>query len=329
MNEPATKLLVPADRIEKSGRQVMALPITDESSAVLAVIARAASDPTIDISKMQQLLAMHESMKAKQREQLFIGAMADFKSAPPEILKDRHVRFETSKGVTEYDHASLASVCDAIIAGLSRVNISHRWKIEQNGKIRVTCILTHQAGHSEETALESAADESGGKNSIQAIGSAVTYLSRYTLLAATGLATKDQDDDGVDAELVGPGQVEAIEEKIKDSGLSRAALLEYLCITSPEQILACNFATVLERIEEKRKRVSTTDAATYTAKRMRDAMLLDLGEIAIAETIREMNAELNKDQANFNAAWTLLTSQERTAWKGWMDYQEPNRGNRY
>jgi hypothetical protein len=52
-------------------------------------------------------------------------------------------------------------------------------------------------GHSEEGAvLEGAPDTSGSKNSIQAVGSTVSYLERYTLLAATGLAAKDQDDDG-------------------------------------------------------------------------------------------------------------------------------------
>jgi hypothetical protein len=51
-------------------------------------------------------------------------------------------------------------------------------------------------GHHEETTLSSSPDDSGGKNSIQAIGSAVTYLQRYTLLALTGLATREQDNDG-------------------------------------------------------------------------------------------------------------------------------------
>jgi ERF superfamily len=60
----------------------------------------------------------------------------------------------------------------------------------------VTCILTHQMGHSEETTLAGAPDNSGSKNSIQAIGSTVTYLERYTLLAATGLAAANGDNDG-------------------------------------------------------------------------------------------------------------------------------------
>jgi hypothetical protein len=40
------------------------------------------------------------------------------------------------------------------------------------------------------------ADATGNKNPVQQIGSTVTYLQRYTLLAATGLATSDSDDDG-------------------------------------------------------------------------------------------------------------------------------------
>ena len=60
----------------------------------------------------------------------------------------------------------------------------------------MTCILTHDMGHSEETSLEGSADNSGSKNSIQAIGSSVTYLERYSLLAATGLAVKNADNDG-------------------------------------------------------------------------------------------------------------------------------------
>ena len=47
--------------------------------------------------------------------------------------------------------------------------------------------------------MQSLPDTSGSKNSIQAISSAVTYLQRYTLLAATGLSTSELgnlDNDG-------------------------------------------------------------------------------------------------------------------------------------
>jgi hypothetical protein len=75
--------------------------------------------------------------------------------------------------------------------------LSHRWETEQKDNlIRVTCILTHALGHSERVVLEARPDDSGKKNAIQQVGSTVTYLQRYTLLAITGMATTDQDDDG-------------------------------------------------------------------------------------------------------------------------------------
>ena len=66
-------------------------------------------------------------------------------------------------------------------------------------------------GHSESTTLQSPPDASGGKNSIQAIGSAVTYLSRYTLLAITGLATGENEDDGqgYEPEKIGLAKLES------------------------------------------------------------------------------------------------------------------------
>jgi hypothetical protein len=42
--------------------------------------------------------------------------------------------------------------------------------------------------------LRAGADQSGAKNSIQAIGSTISYLQRYTLKAALGLAAANDDD---------------------------------------------------------------------------------------------------------------------------------------
>lgn len=44
--------------------------------------------------------------------------------------------------------------------------------------------------------MRAPSDLSGNKNAIQAIGSTTTYLMRYTLIAAFGLTTADEDNDG-------------------------------------------------------------------------------------------------------------------------------------
>ena len=74
---------------------------------------------------------------------------------------------------------------------MGRHGLSYRWDIGQrDGRIHVSCIVTHKAGHSETVTMDAAPDNSGKKNSIQQIASSVTYLQRYTLLAIAGLATK-------------------------------------------------------------------------------------------------------------------------------------------
>jgi len=112
------------------------------------------------------------------------------------IDKDKTVSYATGAGKTTYNHASLANVTEKINEALRKCGLSASWQTKQNGGILVTCKITHIQGHSEETTLSAPSDTSGSKNAIQAIGSTITYLERYTLLALTGLATYDQDDDG-------------------------------------------------------------------------------------------------------------------------------------
>lgn len=144
-----------------------------------------------DIDKLKQLMDLQERWEKNEARKAFVAAMNKFKADPPAIAKNKEVSF----GNTHYKHATLDHVCDVVTKSLSEHGISHRWKVEQSPEsIAVTCVLTHELGHSEETKLVGAADNSGSKNSIQAIGSTVTYLQRYTLLAATGLAAGNDND---------------------------------------------------------------------------------------------------------------------------------------
>jgi hypothetical protein len=90
------------------------------------------------------------------------------------------------------DLATIAKIVDPILAAHG---LNYRYKSESNGEVKVTCVISHRDGHCEENSLTSKPDTSGSKNGIQALGSAVTYLQRYTLKLALGIATS-KDDDG-------------------------------------------------------------------------------------------------------------------------------------
>lgn len=189
-----------------------------------------------DIDQLTKLMDLSERWEANQARRAYVEAMTRFKSNPPEIRKTKHVNIP--RGAT-FAHATLAEIVDAVCQSLSSYGLSHRWETDQsNGMVTVTCVITHELGHSERTTLSASPDASGSKNSIQQIASTVTYLQRYTLLAATGLAAKDMDDDGVGA---GPRIVVASEkdiaqvrDMIEATGANREAFLKWLGVPLEE-----------------------------------------------------------------------------------------------
>jgi hypothetical protein len=169
-----------------------ALATTNEMQAGPLAMAMQAMKAGMSIADMRAMLDLQKDWEANEARKAYVQAMSEFKQNPPEILKRKEVAFNG----TQYMHATLGDVTQAIMQALAEHGISHRWDTTQsNGQIVVTCILTHKLGHSESTTLEGAPDDSGKKNRIQQMASTVTYLQRYTLLAATGLATKDMEDD--------------------------------------------------------------------------------------------------------------------------------------
>lgn len=146
------------------------------------------------VEALEKLMALQERWEAKEAAKSFKQAMVDFQAKKPKLVKSDEVAFN---GKLQFKFASLGSVQSAIDPVLSLCGLSYRWEqIEKDGRIEITCIVSHVNGHTERTSLSAPLDKSGSKNDIQSIGSTVSYLKRYTLEGALGLAS-DKDRDGV------------------------------------------------------------------------------------------------------------------------------------
>ncbi len=150
---------------------------------------------------LERLLALQERWEANQGRKAFDEAMAAAKAEIPVIRKNRTVDFTSSKGRTHYRHEDLAEIAETVNPVLGKYGLSYRFKTknEPNQPIIVTCIISHEKGYYEETTLSGPRDDSGNKNSLQQVGSTLTYLQRMTLKAALGLAAAE-DDDGQKSE---------------------------------------------------------------------------------------------------------------------------------
>lgn len=209
-----------------------------------------AMDRGADLDKLQQLMDLQRLWEANEARKAFVAAMTAFKANPPDIVKTKLVEY----GNTKYKHATLADVCAAAIQGLAQHGISHRWDVAQSDKITVTCVLTHSLGHSESVSMTAPADTSGQKNAIQAIASAVSYLQRYTLLSITGLAARDQDDDGQAAGVatITAKQAADLLALADEVGLEVGKLLAWLKVERVEDLAAVHYQKAIAALESKR-----------------------------------------------------------------------------
>ena len=181
---------------------------------LLAELSRKTSDPQAAIEIAKQIVELQtrqetlwQSYERFEWEKLdreakvaFAKAFSQFKADAPKILKTKHVNFPNSKGgSTDYWHVELDKACDLLIPALLKVGITHQWPSEDlpDGRVRVTCLLRHRLGHEYKGAtLAGPADQSGGKNPIQGVGSSTSYLERYTFLATCGIVPTGVDNDG-------------------------------------------------------------------------------------------------------------------------------------
>jgi len=205
-----------------------------------------------DLDKLEKLLTLQERWEANEARKAYNAAMAAFKANPPQIDKDKEVSFGAGKA--SYKHASLYNVTQKISTALSQHGLSAAWATKQDGKlITVICTVTHKLGHSESTSLAADPDATGSKNPIQAIGSTVTYLERYTLLALTGLATFEEDDDAQGIEYIDDKQKNTLLDMIADTGTNLPKFLDYLKVDDLDKLPKVKFQQATTALENKKK----------------------------------------------------------------------------
>jgi hypothetical protein len=125
--------------------------------------------------------------------------MARFQSLVPNIPKQ--------KQGYGYLYAPLGDIDRAIKGALRECGLAKTWRqIEEVDQVTVICVVTHEGGHSKEypigpvpwALLEKPTSNEGKSkmNGLQHRGAVLTYLQRYSLIGALGLATADADTDG-------------------------------------------------------------------------------------------------------------------------------------
>lgn len=244
-------------------------PVPSVASSPMLSLLSDAIQKGMPIEVIREIKGMAQEMAADEARRAFDAALSDAKAEIPVITKNRKVGYEhkTGDGSTEYWHEDMGQIARIVAPILSKHGLSYRFKTESklNEPVVVTCIIAHRAGHFEENTLSAGRDDSGKKNSLQAIASTITYLQRYTLKAALGLAAAADDDakTSEQPETITDEQAaelnELIEVAVEQLGNTtierhRAAFLTHMRVEQLSDIRSRDFRRAVAAINSTRPR---------------------------------------------------------------------------
>lgn len=254
MSEAAALTVIEGD-FERSPQPYAMTAITP-----MAMLSNAVSSGA-SIETVEKLMGLHERWEANQARKAFDNALAAAKAEIPVIVKNRVVDFPTDNGKsrTTYAHEDLGEIARTVDPILARHGLSYRFRTvsELNQPIAVTCIVAHRDGHSETNTLTAGRDDSGKKNAIQQIGSTITYLQRYTLKAALGLAAAADTDgasSGNEPDYITEDQVIELRELLEATGSDLAKFKAHFKVEHLPEIRADKFEIARALLAQKAQR---------------------------------------------------------------------------
>lgn len=187
------------------------VPAVVDQQPMISMIERAARDPTIDIEKLERLIALQEKAQLRQSEQAFNGAMSSAQSEMGPIAAD------SNNPQTRSRYASYF----ALDKSLRPIYAKHGFALSfgtgettQEQYIRVICYVSHRDGFTRTYHVDMPADGKGAKGGdvmtkTHAVGSGMTYGQRYLLKMIFNIAI-GSDDDGNAASPRVPSPSEAV-----------------------------------------------------------------------------------------------------------------------
>lgn len=216
----------------------------------IAMMERLAMADNVDVAKIEKMMDLQERILDRNAKQAY---MADFAQMQPELPAVER------KGTAHNDkkYAKYEDVIEAVRPHLGKYGFGFSHKVNQtDAKIEVICTLTHRSGYSESTQFVAAADASGSKNAVQAVGSTISYGKRYTLLALLGIATEDEDKDGNNPnDFITEEQAQEINNRLDAAGANKITFCKMLKVNSFTEIKSKDYSNAIQWVIKKEKAV--------------------------------------------------------------------------
>jgi ERF superfamily len=262
-----SKALHVTEQSEKPVERLLPASPSGSPSTVLALIERVALDPRADVEKLERMMAMYERVKAKEAELAYNAAKGRIlkKLAGIKIVKNRSVLCEVERGKPQkgtyeaFKYAPLEEIDKHLRPLLAEedMDLSYSDETSEGGGILIRGRLKHlPGGHYEDSFMPAPLDTTGGKSSVQAVGSTNSFLRRYVACNIFNIVVVGDDDDGTGG-TIDEAQTKTILDLIKKAKAGTKFLKYMKAQTEEAGSLEAAVATIAAR--DYSKAISTLE----------------------------------------------------------------------
>lgn len=227
-----------------------------QTTNMLSVIERAASNPAVDVDKMRSLLEMQERIMTKQAEIDFNQSMTRLMAKLPIVDKTGRIEFTDKNGEVRSTPFAKYEDIDAAIRPVmieEGFSLSFDTTPRDGGGVIITGTLSHSAGHKKTASMPVALDTTGSKNNIQSMGSSLSYGKRYVVGLLLNIITRGEDTDGIDRDTpITTEQAVEIDLLVKEVAADKPAFLRYMAVNDIRDIKAIHYNKAKTALNQKK-----------------------------------------------------------------------------
>lgn len=218
---------------------------------------QAATAANMTPETISKFLDMHERIEANNARKAYHAARAAFKrDCPPIVRRTPNAQFTRAGTNQPRMYASRTDIAQAIDATLAANGLHYDWTrmVVENGKMSITCVVSHQDGYSTESTVTGlVVDSKAGCSDLQKSGTAQEYGMRYSLIQALGLTSCDEDTDGEDdPATINESQRADIEITLAETKADVAAFLKWAGVEKVKDIRAARYPAIMAALNRKR-----------------------------------------------------------------------------
>jgi hypothetical protein len=242
--------------VQRRAEQGAAVAPSDEVTGLV----RLAIEQGVSVDILERLVALQERVTERNARGAFFAAKSAFQAECPEIRKSRKADIVTKSGSRfAYTYAPLEEITRTILPVLARHGLSFTWDVAdvQGKMLNVSCVLRHVDGHEDRATFPVPVETGGRMSDAQAMGGALTYGRRQSLIAVLGLTTADEDTDAAQRQpqtvsTITREQMADLEVLIAEVGADLPKFLEWAGVADLASLPASKLPRAIQLLEKRR-----------------------------------------------------------------------------